>query len=296
MPKVSVVIPAYNAERFIEQTINSVLEQTFQDFEIIVVDDGSTDKTAQIAKSYGSPIRCIQQVNSGVSQARNVGIENSIGEYVAFLDADDLWESAKLEKQVALLDKNRSVGFCFTSLTRVNHDSEVIDTIEARAFPDYCEALLLYSCIAFCSSAMLRTEIARQSGGFDANLTNYEDWEYWLRLSLITDFAPIPEHLLRYRLTPGSASFNNPVVIERNIKSVLSKFFNNPNLPEKYKKLRERSYSNNWLILSGEYLHAGQYADSLRCLWNGLRLYPQNATRPLGLPIRWTKRLLANNV
>ncbi|MDQ3063471.1 MAG: glycosyltransferase [Acidobacteriota bacterium] len=298
MPKVTVIIPAYNAEKFIEQTINSVLAQTFQDFEIIVIDDGSKDKTAEIINSYGFLVRCIQTTNGGVSRARNLGIDNALGEYIAFLDSDDLWEPTKLEKQVALLDENPNIGLCFTALERVDRNLKLIGKTEAQNYPDFCEALLLYSCVVTgsCSSVMLRTEIAKQTGGFDTNFTNHEDWEYWLQLSLITEFAPISEYLVKYRTVEGSASFNNPAVIESNVKGVLNKFFAAPQLPEKYCKLRNKSYSNNWLILSGEYLHAKQYADSLRCLWNALRLYPQNITRPLGLPIRWTKRLLTSNV
>ncbi|MGI8668594.1 MAG: glycosyltransferase family 2 protein, partial [Aridibacter sp.] len=105
-PLVSVIIPAYNAEQFISQTIESVLGQTLKDFEIVVVDDGSTDETAGIAESYGAPVRCIRKTNGGVSRARNTGIEHAVGKYIAFLDADDLWEPTKLEKQVALLDAN----------------------------------------------------------------------------------------------------------------------------------------------------------------------------------------------
>ncbi len=298
MSKVTVIIPAYNAEKFIEQTIDSVLAQTFQDFEIIVINDGSRDKTAEIVNSYGFSVRCIQTTNGGVSRARNLGINNALGEYIAFLDSDDLWEPTKLEKQVALLDENPNIGLCFTALERVDQNLKLIGKTEAHNYPDFCEALLLYSCVVTgsCSSVMLRTNIAKQTGGFDTVFTNYEDWEYWLQLSLVTEFAPISEYLVKYRTLAGSASFNDPAVIECNVKGVLNKFFAAPQLPEKYEKLRNKSYSNNWLILSGEYLHAKQYADSLRCLWNALRLYPQNITRPLCLPIRWTKRLLTSNV
>jgi len=298
MPKVTVIIPAYNAEKYIEQTINSVLAQTFQDFEIIVINDGSRDKTAEIVNSYGLSVRCIQTTNGGVSRARNLGIDNALGEYIAFLDSDDLWAPTKLEKQVALLNENQNIGLCFTALERVDRNLKLIGKTEAHNYPDFCEALLLYSCVVTgsCSSVMLRTNIAKQTGGFDTSFTNYEDWEYWLQLSLITEFAAIPEYLVKYRTVAGSASFNDPAGIERNVKGVLNKFFAAPQLPKKYEKLRNKSYSNNWLILSGQYLHAKQYAGSLRCLWNALRLYPQNITRPLGLPIRWTKRLLTSNV
>jgi len=294
MPKVTVIIPAYNAERFIKQTINSVLNQTFRDFEIIVVDDGSKDETAKIVNSYGSLVRCVRKTNDGVSSARNTGIENAVGKYIAFLDSDDLWESTKLEKQVALLDANPNVGLCFVGTERIDENLMSLNKTAALDYPDFCEALLLYSCVVSgsCSSVMLRSEIARLSGGFDSSFTNYEDWELWLRLSLQTTFAPIPEYLVKYRVTARSASFNDTKIIERNVTGILAKFFSLPNLPEKYKAIKNKSYSSNWIILSGEYLHAGKYADSLRCLWNGLRLCPQNFVRPLGMPLRWTKRFL----
>lgn len=298
MPKVSVVIPAYNAQEFLRQTIDSVLHQTFQDFEIIVVDDGSQDETAQIAKSFGSSVCCLQIQNGGVSRARNFGMENAVGKYIAFLDADDLWESTKLEKQVSLLDENPAIGLCFTGIERVDRNLTPLNKIEAHSYPDYCKALLLYSCVVSgsCSTVMMRGKIAKQVGGFDPGFTNYEDWEYWLRLSLATKFAPIPECLAKYRVVAGSASFNNPAAIERNVKGVLDKFFATPQLPMEYHKIRRESYSNNWLIVSGEYLHAKQYASSLRCLWYALHLYPRNINRPLILPLRWIKRLVAGNL
>lgn len=294
MLKVSIIIPAYNAVRFIRQTIESVLAQTFQDFEIIVVDDGSSDKTADIARSFGEPVYCIQKPNGGVSRARNTGIGNAKGEYIAFLDADDLWQPTKLEKQVALLDAASDVGLCFASTERINENNETIGYIEGRDYADFSEALLLYLCIVSgsCSSAMVRKELLLQIGGFDSRLTNYEDWDCWLRLSLITRFASISEYLVKCRTVAESASFNT-VAAEKNMQEILSKFYNLPDLPARYKKIRNKSYSNNWMILSGDYLSAGKYGDSLRCLIKGLNLHPQNIVRPLGLPIRLTKRLLA---
>ena len=293
MPKVSVVIPAYNAARFIRQTLDSAAAQTFRDFEIIVVDDGSQDETAQIAQAFDDSIRLIQKPNGGVSSARNVGMQAARGEYVAFLDADDLWEKSKLEQQVALLDENPSVGLCYAATERVDETGAVVTRIAANAFDDYTTALLLYSCIVSgsCSSAMMRRELFERAGGFDANFKNYEDWEYWLRLSLITDFAPLPEFLVKYRVTTGSAS-GNPRRVEMDMQKILDKFFAAPDLPEKYQKLRAQTYSNNWLIVAGEYLHAGQFAASARCLLKALRYYPANVRRPLGLPMRLTKRLL----
>ncbi len=295
MPKVTVIIPAYNAERFIRQAIDSVVVQTFRDFEILVIDDGSQDKTAEIAESYKNPVICFRKQNGGASSARNFGIINAQGEYIAFLDSDDLWEPTKLEKQVALLDANSDVGLCYVAVQRINKDSKPLGYIEANAYPDYCEALLLHSCIVTgsCSSAIMRRELFEQVGVFDTNFTNYEDWEYWLRLSLQTKFAPIPEYLVKCRIVSGSMS-SNPNAVERDMAVILEKFFNSPDLPKKYKELKNKSYSNNWMIVSGEYLHAGEYVNSLRCLRKALRYYLPNIVRPLGLPWRWTKRFLTD--
>ncbi|MGI8640395.1 MAG: glycosyltransferase family 2 protein [Pyrinomonadaceae bacterium] len=295
---VSVIIPNYNKGHYLAEAINSALAQTYRDTEIIVIDDGSTDNSDEVLRSYGKQIKWFKQKNSGVSHARNRGIKESQGEYLAFLDSDDLWQPTKLEKQVALLDANSDIGLCYVGVERIDEDSKSLNYIEANAYPDYCEALLLYSCIVSgsCSSAMIRRRIINETNGFDTNFTNYEDWEFWLRLSLMTKFAPIPEFLVKYRVIKGSASFNNTKIIEQNVIDILTKFFSLPNLPEKYKAIKNKSYSNNWIILSGDYLYAGKYADSLRCLWNGFRLHPQNVVRPLRLPLRWTKRLLTGNV
>ena len=110
----SVVIPAYNAEKFIDDAIQSVLGQTYTDYELIVVDDGSTDKTPLIVKGYENSVRCIQQENKGLSAARNTGIEHATGKWVAFLDADDTWHAEKLSKQFASVQKNGLIGFCST--------------------------------------------------------------------------------------------------------------------------------------------------------------------------------------
>lgn len=294
MPKVSVIIPAYNAQKFIRQTLDSVLAQTYRDFEIIVVDDGSKDATAEIADSYGKPIRCLRKTNGGVSEARNFGFKNSGGDYVAFLDADDLWEPTKLEKQVCILDETPEIGLCFTAMQRVDENLQPINRVAADYYEDYTEALLLYLCVVTgsCSSAMLRREIIEKAGGFDSKFSTAADWEFWLRVSLLTKFAPVPEYLIKYREVSGSMS-SDPYLVKRDILTVLEKFFSAEDLPEKYRKMKDQSYSNNLMILSGEFLHARKPAESLSCLLKGLRLHPKNIVRPLGLPWRWTKRLLA---
>ena len=124
MPKVSVIIPAYNSSGFIEDALESVFKQTYRNYEVIVVDDGSTDKSAEIIGSFSDKrIIYIYQENHGVSVARNKGILESKGEYIAFLDSDDLWLPEKLEKQVAILNNNKNTGLVYTDFD-VIHEGE----------------------------------------------------------------------------------------------------------------------------------------------------------------------------
>ena len=109
-PVVSVVMPAYNAERFVDEALESVLKQSYQRLEVIVVDDGSTDGTAARVQAYGNPVRYLQQVNAGVGAARNRGLEAATGDYIAFLDADDLWRPEKLDVQLEIAARNPESG------------------------------------------------------------------------------------------------------------------------------------------------------------------------------------------
>ena len=113
MPKVSVIIPAYNCAHYICHAVDSVLAQTFPDFELVVVDDGSTDNTRELLKQYGSQIKYIYQQNKDMTAARNTGINHSSGEYIAFLDSDDIWLANKLERQIVLLDQAPEVGLVY---------------------------------------------------------------------------------------------------------------------------------------------------------------------------------------
>lgn len=294
--KVSVVIPTYNSVRFVTEAIDSVLAQTFTNFEILVIDDGSTDNTKEVlAEKYGNSIYYFYKENGGVSRARNFGIENAIGKYVAFLDADDVWMPEKLEKQVSLMESDEKISLTYVATQKVDKDLHYLSSIAANTYEDYTESLLLNLNIVAgsCSSAMVRREILLQTDGFDSKFTTYADWEFWLRLSLLTKFAPINEELVKYRVVKGSMS-SKPEVTKKDALGVLDKFFNLPNLPEKYKRLQNKSFSNQLMIISGEFLHNGKVRESLNCIWQGIRLYPQNITRPLGLPFRFAKRLLAS--
>lgn len=210
-PAVSVVIPAFNAGWCIRPAVDSVLAQTFTDFELIVVDDGSTDDTAQILCSYGDALRVVSQPNGGMSCARNAGIRLARGRYIAFLDADDRWLAPKLERQVTLLDERSDLAFCAATATLEDLDGEVLGTwaCSATGTASVAEVFAAHALIAGgASSVLARRELVQTLGGFDETLFGAEDTDLWIRLAARGGFACIPETLVVVLKRPGSVSRN----------------------------------------------------------------------------------------
>jgi glycosyltransferase involved in cell wall biosynthesis len=284
-----VVIPAYNASSTIERTVRSVCAQTFENFEVVVIDDGSTDDTADLVAAIGDPrVRCQSISNGGVSTARNLGLRSAVGEYVAFLDADDCWLPTKLAVQVDALGARPEVGLCFVGIRRVDTELRTIGCTRAQSHDDYCAALLLYSSIVAVSSALVRKEAAESIGGFDPAFSQCADWDFWLRLCRRTPFLAIDELLVLYRMSPDNMS-SDIALLERDTFGVLEKFYAEPENAS-YLPIRQRVLSNHWMICAGSYLHRRQGLHAIRCVVNGLRCDPSNARRPLALPVRWARR------
>ena len=292
MASVAVVIPAYNAAKTIGETLRSLVSQTYPDFEAVVVDDGSSDCTAHIAASVADArIRVLRTTNGGVSAARNRGIRVTESEYVAFLDADDLWHPEKLARQVAAMQSAPSFGMCVTGSIRIDDCGRDMGTMPLRTTDRPGEALLLNSMIVGClSSGMVRRAVLDDVGWFDHRFSQAADFDLWLRLSTATGFLVLPEPLVRYRSAPGNMS-SDPALLERDTFSVLDAFFARPEAAP-YNGLRRRSYGAHWLFCSGSYLHAGRRSDAVRCLWNALQAHPSTLRGPLGLPMRRMRRRL----
>ncbi|MFA5142601.1 MAG: glycosyltransferase [Candidatus Omnitrophota bacterium] len=206
MPKVSVVIPAYNCERFISGAIDSVFNQTYGNYEIIVVNDGSKDRTAEILSGYGTRITKIDQPNKGPAEARNAGVRAARGEYIAFLDQDDEWLPHKLKAQVELMDKNSRVGLVYSD-TYIIRDSEFshAGTKSRRSFQSrrpyrgmILERLFMDNFIST-SSVMVRKECFAKAGMFDPAIVPSEDVGMWLNIAAFyeTDYVDMP--LVKFR-------------------------------------------------------------------------------------------------
>lgn len=202
MPRVSVIIPAYNQEKFITETIESVLNQTYKDFEILVVDDGSTDSTKQKLEKFGSRIKLIEQTHMERAVARNNGVKNSQGRYIAFVDSDDIWTKDKLQKQINTLDKMKEYILVYSACGRIDEHSKKLKPAQ-RQLKGYSgnvfENLLVRNFIVS-ATPLIRREYVLRTEGFNSKYIPYEDWEFWIRLSSYGKFYFIPEPLAYYRI------------------------------------------------------------------------------------------------
>ena len=193
MPKVSVIIPCYNYGRYLARAVDSVLSQTFSDFELLVVDDASTDDTALVAQGYADRklLRLIRRKqNKGLSAARNLGMENATGEYLVFLDADDTIAPEKLARQVEFLDKHTAAALVYSDVEYVDeakHATRYFPGVLARygKLPqgDVFEELLSGNFMTV-NSVMVRASCVAAAGLFDENLRAMEDWDMWLRICM----------------------------------------------------------------------------------------------------------------
>lgn len=204
MAKVSVIIPAYNYAGYLPEAIESVLNQTFRDFELLVVDDGSTDNTREVMRAFlhDPKARYVYQENQGLAAARNAGIRNTNGEFVAFLDADDVWLEQKLEKQVEIMDSKPEVGLVYTDIYFIDGEGKILtDRQWARRRKKTMFEDLLFSNVitGSASSSLIRRECLDRVGLFDESFKSLEDLDLWLRIARHYEFERVDERLTKIR-------------------------------------------------------------------------------------------------
>jgi glycosyltransferase involved in cell wall biosynthesis len=288
---VSVVIPTYNYGCFISEAIESVLAQTYQIDEIIVVDDGSTDGTESLVRAFGESVRYVKQQNAGVGAARNRGVENASGDLIAFLDADDMWLPEKIEKQVAKFSADSELGLVHCGMREFNGDTG--DTLkiylEGSEGLIASELALFESPVIYVSGSIwvVRRDVFWSVGGFDTRLTNGEDWEFCLRVARKYKVGFVPEALVNYR-NHGANATKNIEAMERSTLIAWNKAFDTDD--EKILSLRRRSYGNLHKVLAGSYLQSGQYGGFLRNLFKSLWFRPSLLRYYLTLPLTRRKR------
>ncbi|MEG4014134.1 MULTISPECIES: glycosyltransferase family 2 protein [unclassified Microcoleus] len=269
-PLVSVIIPAYNAEKFIAKTLESILSQTYQNIEILLVDDGSTDTTAEIVNFFAqkdSRIILLQQSNAGVAAARNLAIEKSHGEYIAPIDADDIWYPQNLDKQIECLTKSEpTVGVVYSWSVDINEQDLLTggfynSTIAGEVY----QALVYKYFIGNASSSLIRRACFEKIGGYNCklkaeNAQGCEDWELHLRIAEHYQFIVVPEYLVGYRQISSSMSCNYAAMAKGHSLIMANVRQQHPEIPS---NIYRWSSSNFYIYLAVKSNRSGNHRSTL---------------------------------
>ncbi|MEM9507402.1 MAG: glycosyltransferase [Cyanobacteria bacterium P01_E01_bin.35] len=298
MSKISVVIPTYNAEKTILTTVNSVLQQTYQDLEIIVINDGSSDRTEEIlATIKDSRLKVYTFANEGLSQARNRGIDLATGDYISFLDADDCWKEDKLADQLLALEKYPQAGLAY-SWVYFQYETEANSYADTSGYfmGDVYGDLLLKNFLHNGSNALIKTAIIRETGYFDPELKAAEDWDFYLRIAVRYHFVLVPKVQVIYRQSDSSMTANIKLM-EQYLNIVIERAFRVAPYELQYLKQQSLAWAYKYL--------AQQYIKYQLDNFKGVRLaaenlcraifaYPPNILEPFTQSL--TKRLIKNTL
>jgi len=284
---VSIVIPAYNSSPYLSNTLESALGQTYADREIIVVDDGSTDNTPSLLKSFGNRIRVVQQENAGQAAARNHGARISNGDLLLFLDNDDLLDTEYLHQQVNLLSRFKRADAVYCDHRTIDNSGQIIAETGAIGYPrpsgDIIRALLHGPCIITPGLVLLRRAAFDACGGFNQSplMRGYEDYDLWLRMAVRSQFIYNPKTLISYRCHPAQSSRQTTYQLKASlatlssletIRESLLERGNNDLLRFYTARLQERRLDVAWA--------QGQLGDSrgaLHTAWRSLLLQPTSS-------------------
>jgi glycosyltransferase involved in cell wall biosynthesis len=310
---ITVIIPLYNGAAFIERTLRSVMAQTYERLEILVVDDGSTDHSAQLVqglKAQDDRIALISKPNGGVASARNLGIELARGEWIGFVDADDLWDPTFMQKVIdraAFLSD--SVGVIYSWAQNIDDRDQVIPGVHvAYITGNVYGTLLCHNFLGNASATVIRRSCFEKVGGYDSGLRaaqaqGCEDWDLYLRLAEYYDYAVIPELLVGYRKLEGSMSGNSHTMAKSQGIMLDKVIERHPEIPDWYYGLSKSSF---YLYLADQGDQYGQgesmrywrdqavrahwWATVLRPSWYGLRSNHQTkTTKPTKYPARFKR-------
>jgi len=281
-PTVSVITAVYNAGRFVEAAIASILAQTYRDLEVIVVDDGSTDDTAARVAAFGPRVTMIAQANGGVAAALNTGIRHSRGAYVTFLDADDVWLPQRMARVMDAFARHSEAGAVYHGYAPIDAMGRPIGHpfIPTRS-ASILEPLL---CGLFVGQSMItfKRSYLDRAGLFDPAMRMLPDWDCFVRIALGgCVFECVPEALVHYRLHDCNASRNFAGVIAYG-RVVLDRAFADPKLPVRLRTdaFRAQAYGQLSISVAARYLQWGRWPEGLALLLDGVRLEPRILLRP----------------
>lgn len=279
-PRISVVIPCFNAEAYIGTAIRSVLAQEWPDLEIVVVDDGSKDRSVELIREKFPTVRLLLQTNQGVAVARNNGVTQATGDWIAFLDADDIWLPGKLHAQMEMLGKTPDARMTYTAW-------QVWTCSDPAPTPDYMAALavrsadagfwsgasgwiypqLLLDCVVWTSTVLAHRSIFEEVGQFDPQLRMGEDWDLWLRASRVTKILRVPAPYALYRMHPASITKSVPEVNFRSLvvgRALVRWGYGSPDGSAAQKTDVDRALARGWCDFAGAHFAAKNFHQALR--------------------------------
>ncbi|MDY6936859.1 MAG: glycosyltransferase [Cyanobacteriota bacterium] len=283
MTKISVILPIYNGEKTVRETIHSVLNQTLTNFELIVINDGSQDNTLDIiGKITDARIQVYSYTNAGQAASRNRGIERAKGEYIAFIDADDLWTPDKLESQLQALQDNPTAALAYSWTDYIDESGKLLHPgRHTTANGNVLEKLIVNNFIENGSNPLIRQEVFEKVGVFEESLPPAEDWDLWLRIAEEYQFICIPAAQILYRVTVNSSS-SNIIKQEIQCRKVLDAAFDRA--PDSLQFLKSQSFANlykylTWKAIEG-YPSRRNGIAAARCFWYYLQYNPSVVVKP----------------
>lgn len=277
MPTVDVIIPAYNAARFLPAAIESVMAQTFQDWRILLVDDGSKDNIAEVIAPYlqrlGDKLKYIRQENAGLPAARNTAIRNSDAEFLALLDADDVWLPHRLARSVERFANRPDIGLVYGFNARIDPEGKVLDTFAKRnrhAEGWVAPYIYMRTLDLNCPTVTFRRSCVEEVGLFDETMRATEDRDLWVRIALRYQVALVPEVIAHYRVSPQAMTTDADRMLTAQLRFV-EKHYGSPGLGK-----RERRIALSWIYRqrAEALIGRGQIRGALKSALQVLAFYP----------------------
>ena len=296
LPRVSIILPVYNGQKYIQSSINSLLAQTYADFELIVINDGSTDNTEEIIKKIRDPrLKIISRPNKGLVKTLNEGIRRAKGEFIARQDADDLSLPTRLEKQISFLDSHHKIGLVGSNYTIIDEEDTELVATDIFTHPDDLSVAEIVSNQFGHGSVVMRSSIVRKAKGYNAAVGHVEDYDLFVRMSRLSKIANLPEALYRWRRNPVGISLSNDTLQQEQAFAVRDRYF------KKYLlNATNKSLFNSWhpmSLRSGPRAYCEKksrlYRDLAYLFWKfGHKDRARSAIRKALLVAPWKKQII----
>jgi glycosyltransferase involved in cell wall biosynthesis len=281
MAKVSVIIPVYNQAKFVARSIKSVLEQTYNDFEVIVVNDGSTDNSHRIIEAFGDQISYLHQQNKGPSSARNAGITASRGKYIAFLDSDDYFMKRNLEIKMSFLESNPRADWIYSDWQYVDDEGSPLKKgslkfkySKKRLTGEIFEELLQSRNFISPCTVVIKRSVLEDVGHFDPLIPSQEEFDLWLRIALKYPAYYIDRVLVNVTLHPASLSsdftkwaYGNALIVDK-LKDLIPHDFKDR------KNILDRMFADRHTFIGRDFFQKGQFNKAINEFWQSIKRLP----------------------